>query len=101
LGAKVDTGASFCIFQREYAEQLGICIEDGQHIEVSTATGRFSVYGHTVILSCLDWEFETTVYFAELAGYTRNVVGRVGWLQHFRLALIDHDATLFLSHYND
>jgi hypothetical protein len=99
--AKVDTGASLCIFQREYAEQLGIDVESGQLQVVSSVNGQFEVYGHTVTLTCLDWEFETTVYFAAVADFTRNVVGRSGWLEHFRLGLIDHDEVLFLSHYDD
>lgn len=101
LLAKVDTGASFCIFQRDYADQLGIHVESGLHKVVATATGQFDAYGHTLILSCLDWEFEATVYFAGGLDYQRNVLGRSGWLQHFRLALVDHDAMLLLSHYDD
>ena len=101
LLAKVDTRASFCIFQREYAEQLGIEVEGGQHQVVRTATGRFEAYGHTVKLVCFDWEFETVVYFAAEANFSRNVLGRLGWLQHFLLGLVDHDATLFLSHHDD
>lgn len=100
--AKVDTGASFCIFQRDYAEQVGITsVESGVYQPVSTATGSFDAYGHALVIGCLDWEFETTVYFAAPPGYSRNVVGRVGWLQHFRLGLIDHDSLLLLSHYDD
>ena len=102
LRANVDTGASLCIFQRQYAEQLGIDVESGQHQDVRTAAGgSFSVFGHMVTLSCFDWEFETMVYFAARDEFTRNVVGRSGWLQYFRLGLIDHDAILFLSHYDD
>jgi hypothetical protein len=71
--AKVDTGASFCIFQRDYAEQLGIDVERGELQVVGTATGHFDVYGHQLTLSCLDWEFVTTVYFAAPRGYGRNV----------------------------
>lgn len=101
LIAKVDTGASFCIFQREYAEQLGIAVESGTYQRVGTASGWLVAYGHDVTLSCFDWQFDTTVYFAELSTFTRNVVGRSGWLQQFRLGLIDHDTALFLSHYDD
>jgi hypothetical protein len=101
LPAKVDTGATCCIFQRDYAEQLGIEVECGEYREFQTATGVFRAYGHTVKLACLDWEFESIVYFAENDAFSRNVVGRNGWLQHFRLALIDHDLTLYMSHYND
>jgi hypothetical protein len=101
LLAKVDTGASFCIFQKDYAVQLGIDVESGLHKVVATPTGRLDVYGHAVRLSCFEWEFETTVYFAASEGFIRNVVGRVGWLEHFRLGLIDHDSTLYLSRYED
>jgi len=80
---------------------LGIDVESGQHQNVKTAAGAFGVYGHEVNLSCLDWEFETMVYFAEPLEFPRNVLGRSGWLQHFRLGLIDRDAMLFLSHYDD
>ena len=52
--AKVDTGASFCIFQREYAEQLGIQVESGIYRRIGTATGGFDAYGHSVTLSCLN-----------------------------------------------
>lgn len=102
LLAKVDTGAAFCIFQRDYADQLGIDVESGSRQVVITPTGnKFDAYGHTLTLSCLDWEAETTVYFAGPAEYRRNVVGRRGWLEHLRLGLVDHDMMLFLSHYDD
>ena len=101
LLAKVDTGAANCIFQRDYAEQLGIDVENGERKTFGTAAGSFEAYGHRVTLSCLDWEFEAVVYFAAPREFSRNVVGRVGWLDRFRLGLIDHDAALFLSHYDD
>ncbi|MSV36412.1 MAG: hypothetical protein EXQ47_12580 [Bryobacterales bacterium] len=101
LLAKVDTGATFCIFQRDYAEQLAIPVESGTQAVVTTATGPFEVYGHNLTLSCFDFELEAMVYFARDSNYLRNVVGRLGWLQHFRLGLIDHDATLFLSRYDE
>lgn len=101
LFAKVDTGASFCIFPREYAEQLGLYVEGGHHQVVATAAGQFDAYGHTVTLCCFDWEFEAMVYFAAPPDFPRSVVGRIGWLQHFRLGLIDHDTALFLSHHDD
>jgi hypothetical protein len=99
--AKIDTGASFCIFQRDYAEQLGIEVEDGVRQSILTATGSFGAFGHSVRLRCLDWEFETIVYFAEPRDFNRNVLGRAGWLQRFRVAIIDHDSTLYISEFND
>lgn len=101
LLAKLDTGAECCIFQRDYAEQLEINVESGVPKTFHTVTGSFEAYGHTLILSCFDWEYEATVYFAASADYRRNVVGRLGWLQQFRLAIVEHDTVLFLSRYDD
>lgn len=101
LMAKVDTGATFCVFQRECAEQLEIEVESGELLSIDTATGSFEAYGHPVTLSCFDWKFDTIVYFAAQAEFPRNVVGRVGWLQHLRLGIIDHDSALLLSHYDE
>ena len=102
LNAKVDTGAEFCIFQRAYAEQLEIDVETGMRESILTAGGtRFTVYGHEVRMCCLEWEFDTFVYFAEAPGFNRNVVGRTGWLQKFRFGLVEADSTLYLSHYDD
>ncbi len=51
LQAKVDTGASACIFSRWYGELLGLTIESGRVEYFGTATGRFKAYGHQVTLS--------------------------------------------------
>jgi hypothetical protein len=101
LLAKVDTGATDCIFQRDYADQLGLPVESGERKTFSTITGQFEAYAHRLTVRCFHWQFEATVYFADSYDYHRNVVGRSGWLQQFRLAIIDHDALLLLSHYDD
>ncbi len=101
LLAKIDTGPSFCIFQRDYAEQLGIDVESGTYVRVATASGSFDAYGHRLMLSCLEWQHEAMVYFAAPREVSRNVVGRAGWLEQFRLAIIHHDSTLYLSPYDD
>lgn len=101
LLAKVDTGASLCILQREYGEALGLDIERGTRQQVATVTGSFTTYGHTVTLVTADYEFATTVYFAAERDYHRNVLGRQGWLEQVRLGIIDYDKQLYLSRYED
>ncbi len=101
LLAKIDTGATFCIFQREHAEGLDIDVESGLPEEISTATGRFKAYGHSVNLTCFKYEFETTVYFTEQYDFSRNVLGLRGWFDKFRFGLIHYDATLYLSNYDE
>lgn len=101
LLAKVDTGAKFCVFQREYAEALGLEVETGTPQTMSTATGSFRSYGHTVTVKCFDWSYDAVVYFAAQPDFPRNVVGRYGWLQNLRVGIVDHDSLLLLSHYNE
>lgn len=101
IEAKVDTGSSLCIFERVQGESLGLTIEDGSLVTISTTTGSFVAYGHEVELSVLGIETISTVYFAADENFTRNVLGRQGWLDRVRLGLIDYEGKLFLSDYND
>jgi hypothetical protein len=41
--AKVDTGSTYCIFQRLHGELLGLEIENGIPVNVNTATGNFRI----------------------------------------------------------
>jgi hypothetical protein len=101
LHAKVDTGASACIFARGHGELLGLTIENGAPEYFSTATGRFRAYGHSVTLSVLGYDFDCGVYFAESQSFNRDVLGRQGWISRIRLGLVDYDGKLYLSDYND
>lgn len=100
LHAKLDTGAEFCIFGREHGEALGLNIEAGDLRTFSTVTGNFTAYGHEVTIACFEWQFNALVYFPPTPDFPRNVLGRNGWIQNFRLAIIDYDRLLHLSHYN-
>lgn len=97
--AKVDTGSSYCLFQREIGEDLGLTIERGHLLTLSSVNGTMRAYGHEVELSTLGLAFYVTVYFAEDYGLNRNLLGRNGWLQQVRLAVVDYEETLYLSAY--
>lgn len=97
VDAKIDTGSTYCIFERHYAERLDLEIEKGIPIEIGTATGSFHAYGHEVTLTVLGIKIVSTVYFAEDDNFDRNVLGRIGWLDRVKLGLIDREGKLFLS----
>ena len=97
----MDTGASFCIFQRLHAETVGIAVESGVPMRISTVTGAFLAYAHRVTLGVSGVEVESTVYFADDPAMPRDVLGQTGWLDRMRLGLVDHDRYLYLSHYDD
>ena len=97
--ARLDTGASCCLFERRYGEQLGFDIETGMRQVFGTATGTFVGYGHEVTLGVADFEFDTMVFFPSDAEITRNVLGRFGWLDRVVLGLVDYEGKLYLSAY--
>jgi hypothetical protein len=99
--AKIDPGAEVCFFQREIGEELGIDIESGDRIRLGSLTGGSLIaFGHPVTLHTLGLEFDSVVYFAVDYGLERNLLGRVGWLQKVRLAIIDYDSTVYLGAYD-
>lgn len=97
--AKIDTGSTYCVFERGRGEALGFEIENGILIELGTATGSFPAYGHELTLSVLGIQTVSTVYFAESDLFDRNVLGRIGWLDRVKLGLIEQENKLFLSEY--
>lgn len=99
IEAKVDTGSTFCIFERGYGESVGLEIETGISVMIGTAAGSFRAYGHKVGLTVLGIETVSTVYFAESDQFDRNVLGRIGWLDQVKLGLIEPEGKLYLSQY--
>ena len=99
--AKLDTGSSHCIFERRFGENLGLEIENGTLEKFGTATVGFIAFGHEVEISFLDISVYTTVYFAKEESFTRNVLGRQGFLDRVKLGLIDYEGKLLLSAYGE
>ena len=89
--AKIDTGAQFCLFEKEIGEYLEIEIESGLRKTLTTLAGSFTAYGHEITLQTLGLTFHTFAYFAADYHVHRNVLGRQGWLQLVRLAIIDYE----------
>lgn len=99
--AKIDTGAQVCLFARQIGEDLGINIETGWRLELQTLAGSLVAYGHEVTLEVLGLTFSTVVYFAADTNLKRNLLGRQGWLQLVKLAIIDYDSEIYLSPYDE
>lgn len=94
---KLDTGSSHCIFQRVFGEELGLDIEGGHQIEIRTTTGAFTAFGHNITLNVLDFSFDVLVYFAKDEAFTRDVLGRHGFLNRVQIAVRDYQGELYLS----
>ena len=99
LLAKLDTGAAHCIFERKYAEMLGVDVDSGRLQHFRTVAGSFAAYQHEVTIQTLGIEFSAVVFFAQDSTFNRNFLGRSGWLDRLRVAIVDYDRLLFVSPY--
>ena len=99
VNAKLDCGSKFCVFQPHFARLLGFELESGAPQRIRTAAGSFPAYGHEVTLTVGELEWQTTVYFAEPEDFPINVVGRIGFLDHLQVRLVDYEQLLYLGPY--
>ncbi len=97
--AKVDIGGEVCLFSREDGAFLGVPVEQGIQITLSSLGGNIEAFGHEVILQTGDLIFQSIVCFAKYPGLPRNILGRQGWLQQLRLGVVAYDNLLYLSAY--
>ena len=98
---KLDTGSTFCVFQRRYAELLGLDVESGAPERIRTATGSFMAYGHEITMTVSGLEWQAIVYFAADENFPVNVVGRVGFLDRLRVGVVDYEQLLYLAAYDE
>jgi len=97
--AKLDTGSKFCVFQPHYASILGFDPPKGTHEKIRTAAGSFSAFGHEVTMHISDLQWDTIAYFAEPEDFPANVVGRIGFLDHLQIGLVDYEQLFYLGPY--
>ena len=99
LLARLDTGAAHCIFERKYAEMLGVDVDSGRLQRFRTVAGSFAAYEHEATIQTLGIEFSAVVFFAQDSTFNRNFLARSGWLDRLRIAIVDYDRLLFVSPY--
>ncbi|HXG85489.1 MAG TPA: aspartyl protease family protein [Pyrinomonadaceae bacterium] len=99
--AKIDTGSTYCIFERIHGERLGIEIEKGLREKIITASGSFWAFAYQLTLAVEGYEFDSTVYFAQDESFHVNVLGRHGWLDRVIIGINDYDGKLYLSRYEN
>ncbi len=99
IHAKLDTGSTHCIFERNHGELLNLDIESGEAATIGTATGSFPVFAHRLEIMTFGFSWESSVYFIAEEGIKRNILGRVGWLDRLKLGLVDYEGKLLLNPY--
>ena len=101
IDTRIDTGATYSIFERRFGEELGLEIESGMRQWFGTATGTFYAYGFRVMLITAGIELDSMVFFAEDESFTKNVLGRITWLDNLIPGLIDGKGEIYLSRFNE
>jgi hypothetical protein len=97
---KLDSGSTYCVFRRGTGEALGLDIETGVPQWISTPTGSFLTYGHEVTLSAFGFQFDVVAYFAVDEWFTRDALGRFGWMQQLKLGIVDYEGKLYVGAYD-
>jgi hypothetical protein len=100
LAAKLDTGADHCLFDREWGDSLGIDVESGLRRTFRGLAGRLDAFEHEVTIKTFDIEFTSHVYFTAEMGVARDLLGRNGWLDRLRVAILHYDREIYLSPYD-
>jgi hypothetical protein len=96
LKARLDTGAADCLFDRFYADILGLP-ETGIERSYRTVTGSFQAVGHELTLETLGLQWLALVFFHSLGNPGHAFVGRRGWLDRVRIGIIHQDQRLFVG----
>ena len=99
LIASLDTVASSCLFENGYAAELGLDQASGVPTSFRTANSSFNAYGHEVQIEVLGVAVHSLIYFFAAQTIRKNVLGRRGWLDRLRIALVDYDRALYLDTY--
>ena len=69
LQARVDTGAAHCIFERRYAEMLGLEVESGRLMNMKSVS-RLSVLSFPRLYSSPKTHRSTETFWGEQVGWT-------------------------------
>jgi len=85
------------VFQRLYADLLGLDAGRGVLQRIRTATGSFAAHGHEITLTVGQFEWQAIVYFADDENFPVNVVGRRSFLDRLRVGLVDYEQLLYLK----
>lgn len=99
INAKIDTGATYSVFERRFGAELGLDVESGMRQKFGTATSSFYAYGFRVTLTTAEIELDAMVFFAEDESFTKNVLGRITWLDNLVLGLVDYEGKIYLDRY--
>lgn len=79
---------------------MGLQIETGKRLSISTVNSTFVAYGHPVTLVAAGIELDSLVFFAEDERLNRNVLGRRGWHDRVVVGINDYDGKLYISLYH-
>lgn len=101
IRVSVDCASTYCVFGRQWAEELYLDWDAGDPLVISTAAGAFQARLHEVTIYLRDFEWTTWVAFAEWdttpPSPARDVLGLIGFFDHFLVAIDDLAEIVYLE----
>ena len=86
----VDSGAVYTVFRGEYAEELGINIEDGKKCLVHGLENEgIHIWFHFVILKFGLWKYDAYVGFTKHDMGVDGILGYIGFFDRFKVEFDD------------
>ena len=97
--AFVDTGAAYSLFPADYAEILGLVLENGELTELTVGDGNtIRVYLHNVLVSFAGKEFEAKIGFSKGLGVGFYILGRKGIFEKFLVTFNEYEKWVEFKH---
>lgn len=69
--------------------------------QFGTTIGGFYAYGFRVTLLTAELKFDSMVFFTEDQSFTKNVFGRITWLDNLTLGLVAGAGKIYLSRFEE
>ena len=98
--AKLDTGASGCVFPADFARRMRINLAAGELVPVEDFHGDSQSLPEVPIMLriCGEWMMTKAVFDWRLDKNAEPIIGREGVFPRFGFALFHQDGLLFASH---
>lgn len=95
--ALIDSGADFCIFNKELAKLLGISLSAEKVPFVGIGKSMVEGYWGEVQLRIGDEMYPTNVIFADISDFGHGILGQKGFFDHFDVRLSYKRQTIELT----
>lgn len=86
----IDSGADYCIFHTQLAEDLGIKLQNKTASFKGVGKNKVVGFWGEVDLKIGEVSYQTKIIFAEISDFGHGILGQQGFFNHFDVKLSHH-----------